>query len=80
MSVTIHKVDLSDNSFRRKVLAGEIICFSGVSNPYEQPIRPKIYIDSENQPASVESLIDRLEDLNCRPRSHNRGIPKSQTA
>src|SRR5215472_8870457 len=47
----------------RKALAGEIANFTGVNDPYEQPLRPEVTVDSELQtPAeSVAAILCHLE-------------------
>ena len=49
----------------KKAIAGEIDHFTGVSDPYEAPLRPEVRVDSETQ--SVEqSLAAILDDLKQR--------------
>ena len=47
----------------KKALAGEIQNFTGVSDPYEPPLKPEITIDSERQAAeeSLRMILDYLE-------------------
>ena len=46
----------------RKALAGEIANFTGVSDPYEPPLRPEVIVDSEHE--TVEESVERvLEEL-----------------
>jgi len=47
----------------RKALAGEISNFTGVSDPYEEPVRPEVVVDTEQQTAaeSVESILRQLQ-------------------
>ena len=47
----------------KKALAGEIQNFTGVSDPYEPPLRPEITIDSERQSEqqSTRIILDYLE-------------------
>ncbi len=47
----------------RKALAGEIANFTGVSDPYEEPLRPEVTVDTEREtPAeSVEAILRHLE-------------------
>jgi len=49
----------------KKALAGEIPSFTGVSDPYEPPLRPEVSIDSsrENVEESVEKVWTKLRDL-----------------
>jgi adenylyl-sulfate kinase len=62
-----------------RALAGEILAFSGISDPYEEPAHPDIYVNSERQTAeeSLSVLISRLEELRCLPRRQTTpGEPK----
>lgn len=46
----------------RKALAGEVQQFTGVSDPYEEPLSPEIVVDTEREavPDSAARVIDRL--------------------
>ena len=48
-----------------KALAGEIPHFTGISDPYEEPLHPEIVVDSgaETVEESTERILDRLEVL-----------------
>ena len=48
-----------------KALAGEIAHFTGVSDPYEEPLNPEVVVDSgrETVEESVERILNRLEML-----------------
>lgn len=48
-----------------KALSGEIKNFTGVSDPYEEPLNPEVVIDSENETEdeSLAKLIAKLEEL-----------------
>jgi len=50
-----------------KARAGEIPEFTGVSDPYEEPVRPELRIDTtEHDPAeSARLVIAKLEELGC---------------
>ena len=50
----------------KKALAGEIKSFTGVSDPYEEPLNPELIVDSslESIDQSFGKLIRRLEELN----------------
>jgi adenylylsulfate kinase len=50
----------------KKALAGEIKSFTGVSDPYEEPLNPELIVDSslESVDQSFGKLIRRLEELN----------------
>jgi len=49
----------------RRALAGEIPQFTGVSDPYEEPPRPELAIDTERELVgeSAARVIDRLVEL-----------------
>jgi adenylylsulfate kinase len=49
----------------KKALAGEIKSFTGVSDPYEEPVNPELIVDSsiESVDQSLGKLIRRLEEL-----------------
>lgn len=49
-----------------KALAGEIAQFTGISDPYEEPLRPELVVetDSEAVDKSVTRILARLEELN----------------
>jgi adenylylsulfate kinase len=48
-----------------RALAGEIPQFTGVSDPYEEPLAPELVIDSEREEVadSASRVIDRLLEL-----------------
>ncbi len=48
-----------------KALRGEIAHFTGVSDPYEEPLAPEVAVDSERETVevSVERILDTLERL-----------------
>jgi adenylyl-sulfate kinase len=49
----------------KKALAGEIKNFTGVSDPYEEPVSPEVLIDSskETVEASVDKILGKLAEL-----------------
>ncbi|MBI3312764.1 MAG: adenylyl-sulfate kinase [Candidatus Omnitrophica bacterium] len=49
----------------QKAKAGEIKGFTGVDDPYEEPVRPEIICDTERESPeeSAEKIIRRLEEL-----------------
>ena len=48
-----------------RALAGQIAQFTGVSDPYEEPLAPELVIDTEREDvaASAARVIDRLVEL-----------------
>lgn len=55
----------------KKALSGEVSNFTGVSDPYEEPLKPEIILetDKETPDESVRKIITALEMLNWIPRS-----------
>jgi sulfate adenylyltransferase/3'-phosphoadenosine 5'-phosphosulfate synthase len=53
----------------RKALAGELPNFTGVSDPYEAPLRPEVVVDSEQETVeeSVERVLEALVRLGHLP-------------
>ena len=52
-----------------KALSGEIKNFTGVSDPYEEPLTPEVLLDSETETEeeSLAKLIAKLEELGFLP-------------
>jgi len=50
----------------KKALAGEIKQFTGVSDPYEEPIEPELVVETDRETVeeSAEKILARLEELN----------------
>lgn len=53
----------------KKALAGEIQGFTGVSDPYEEPLHPEIVIESDKETPeeSVAKIVAKLEELGYLP-------------
>jgi len=67
MKCSIEKLTERDvKGLYRKALAGEIKNFTGVSDPYEQPLKPELVIDSgvERVAESLQRLLETLEFSN----------------
>jgi adenylyl-sulfate kinase len=49
----------------KKALAGEIPNFTGVSDPYEEPLAPEVVVDSsaESIDASLDKILAKLREL-----------------
>jgi len=49
----------------KKALAGEIANYTGVSDPYEEPLNPEVVLetDKETKEESVRKVITKLEEL-----------------
>ena len=54
-----------------KALSGEIPFFTGVSDPYEEPLNPELVIESDREEAetSLMRLLSTLENLNYIPKA-----------
>lgn len=50
-----------------KALAGEIKNFTGISDPYEEPLNPEVLIESDKETVeeSVAKVMGKLEKLKC---------------
>jgi adenylylsulfate kinase len=67
MKCSIEKLSERDvKGLYKKALAGEIKNFTGVSDPYEEPLNPEIIIDSgaEQVEHSLQKLLRTLEAAN----------------
>ena len=55
----------------KKALAGEIPNFTGVSDPYEEPLNPEVTVDTgtENQEESTRKILDYLTQQGLIPDS-----------
>jgi adenylyl-sulfate kinase len=69
-------VDRDVKGLYKKAIAGEIANFTGVSDPYEEPLNPEVLIDSsqETPEESVGKIIRKLEDLELVPRSARQAV------
>lgn len=49
----------------KKAIAGEIKNFTGVNDPYEEPVNPEVVVDSSKEkiPESVDKIMNRLREL-----------------
>jgi len=49
----------------KKAQAGQIKEFTGVSDPYEEPLRPELVVETDNESleASTEKVLRRMADL-----------------
>ncbi len=49
----------------KKALAGEIKEFTGVSDPYEEPLHPEVVVETDRESVedSVEKILSRLQEL-----------------
>jgi len=53
----------------KKAIAGEIANFTGVSDPYEEPLNPEVLIESDKETPeqSADKIIVKLEELGYLP-------------
>lgn len=63
-------VERDTKGLYRKAIAGEIANFTGVSDPYEEPLNPEVVCDTsrETLEGSLARVIDALERLGHLPR------------
>jgi adenylylsulfate kinase len=49
----------------KKAMAGEIKEFTGVSDPYEEPLKPELLIETDNESLeeSTQEVLRRMQDL-----------------
>ena len=66
----------------KKARAGELKGFTGVDDPYEEPVRPELICETDKETAeeSAEKVIRKLEELgylssHCEPREAGRSNP-----
>ncbi|MBI4850973.1 MAG: adenylyl-sulfate kinase [Acidobacteria bacterium] len=54
-----------------KAMAGEIPSFTGVSDPYEEPLNPEVVVDSskETPEVSAKKILKKLEELGYLPKT-----------
>jgi sulfate adenylyltransferase/3'-phosphoadenosine 5'-phosphosulfate synthase len=54
----------------KKALAGEIKHFTGIDDPYEEPLQPEVVVDTamESKEESLARIVARLEELGHVPR------------
>ncbi|TME58623.1 MAG: adenylyl-sulfate kinase [Chloroflexi bacterium] len=64
----------------RKALAGEIANFTGVSDPYEEPVHPEVVCDTSRETAeeSLAKVLDALERLGHLPRAVGERLPEGE--
>ena len=65
----------------KKALAGEIPNFTGVDDPYEEPLHPEVVLetDKETEEESLGKLTAKLEELGYLPRARE-GAAMSEAA
>jgi sulfate adenylyltransferase/3'-phosphoadenosine 5'-phosphosulfate synthase len=64
----------------KKAIAGEIANFTGVSDPYEEPLHPEVVCDSSKETVeqSLAKVIDELESLGFLPRQIIERLPAGE--
>ncbi len=60
----------------KRALAGEIANFTGISDPYEEPLRPEVVVDTEHEAPveSVDKILSALERLGHLPPTPHEGV------
>jgi adenylyl-sulfate kinase len=66
----------------RRALAGEIANFTGISDPYEEPVAPEVIVETDRETAdeSVARIAARLEALGYIAPIGRAGLLAAQTA
>jgi sulfate adenylyltransferase/3'-phosphoadenosine 5'-phosphosulfate synthase len=64
----------------RKAIAGEIANFTGVSDPYEEPLNPEVVCDSSKETVeqSLAKVVDKLERLGHLSRQSVERLPAGE--
>jgi len=64
----------------KKAIAGEIANFTGVSDPYEEPLNPEVVCDSSKETVgqSLAKVVDKLERLGYLPRELVERLPAGE--
>ncbi len=73
-------VERDTKGLYRKAIAGEIPNFTGVSDPYEPPLRPEVTCDTSSETAaqSLAKVIDSLERLGYLPHEVAERLPAEE--
>src|SRR5436853_6081670 len=73
-------VERDTKGLYRKAIAGEIANFTGVSDPYEEPLHPEVTCDTsvESVEQSVTKVLDTLERLGHLPRPPLERLPSGE--
>ena len=73
-------IDRDTKGLYRRALAGEIANFTGVSDPYDEPLRPELVCDTATESAaqSVARVLDKLERLGLLPRAPVEQLPAGE--
>jgi len=60
----------------KKALAGEISNFTGISDPYEEPLNPEVVCETDKETVgeSVAKIIDKLEEMGYIPKAAQRRV------
>ncbi len=68
-------IDRDVKGLYKKALAGEIENFTGVSDPYEEPLNAEVVVhsDSESLEESVGKILSKLEELGYLPEASESG-------
>ena len=65
----------------QKALAGEISNFTGVSDPYEEPLNPEVVCETDKETVgeSAAKVIDKLEEMGYIPKAiHRRAYSREE--
>jgi adenylylsulfate kinase len=65
----------------KKAIAGELANFTGVSDPYEEPLNPEVVVetDKENPNQSLARIVAKLEELQYLVPVYSNGLGDAET-
>lgn len=60
-------IERDTKGFYRKALEGKILSFSGISDPYEEPLSPEVVLetDKETPECCAERVLEKMEQAGC---------------
>ena len=66
----------------KKARAGEIKGFTGVDDPYEEPINPEVICDTDKETVeeSAQKVLDKMEQLGYLPATKDVSYPEGEEA
>ena len=73
-------VERDTKGLYRKAIGGEVANFTGISDPYEEPLQPEVVCDTSTETVeqSLAKVIDKLERLGHLPRQVAERLPSGE--
>lgn len=73
-------VERDTKGLYRKAIAGELANFTGISDPYEEPLQPEVVCDTSTETVeqSLAKVIEKLERLGHLPRQVAERLPSGE--